>query len=232
MAIPNGDEAMNKALWAIIGFIIAVLMFCVTHACYAESWMQVEAGLGGVTAQLYDGRWEQQGAPGNTVVNQVPVLSLGLTGNLYDAYTWGVGWHADYEYIGTMSASCQCTVHDEDYNRATHTVREGADTTSFSGSGHMQGVVLSMEPWKRWGQVRFGAELGAFVHWDTWTERTQGQTISTPRGPYVSPVVGVMVHWQNATLSYRHYFTRMSSVNRKDPPLWNDLDAIEFKWVF
>lgn len=211
------------------------LLLIIPAAAHAQSsWFQFEAGLGYTHYQTDDGRWYQQGAPIDHLSTSAIALGAGFTGDVWSKGSWGVSYHADYEYMGTTSASCMCT-SDANYSRATHSWKGPDDNpTSFSGSGHTQGVVLSIEPWyEKWG-YRFGLEAGAFLHFDTWTEQVGkgiGQ-LHAPTGLHIAPMAGITVHRGAFSVAYRHYFMNGQLQAENVPPLWKGIDTIEVKYKF
>jgi hypothetical protein len=216
------------------------------HADYINDYVQGEVGIGAAHYTTQDGRWYQQGMPNgdNKLTSKPPAFSLGLTGPLITRGKWGADWHAEYVNLGRAAASCACTPRDENYNANTHqfTNRFDAPAAYFTGSGRSQGFALTVEPYYWAYGVRLGVEAGAYIHRDSWSEDVVGWQIEKTAPPQnlhlsgthwsVAPVVGASVGNGRFTLSYRHYFMRVSSENRSVPPLWNDADAIEIKVKF
>lgn len=226
--------------------IVIAALLAASTAAHAESFFQIEAGLGVTRYTKEDGRWFQQGTPGadNKVSSKPPAFSLGLTGPIVTRERWGVDWHAEYVNLGRAAASCNCTPNDENYDAKTHKFTDvmPADPAGFSGSGVSQGFVLSVEPYYVVHSVRLGLEVGAYIHRDTWHEYVTGwqTTPDMPKQSFdisqkswsVAPVVGVSVSKDRYTLSYRHYFMRVNASGRNVPPLWNDADVLEVKMRF
>jgi hypothetical protein len=216
------------------------------HADYINDYVQAEVGIGAAHYTTQDGRWYQQGMPNgdNHVTSKPPAFSLGFTGPIFNRGKWGADWHAEYVNLGRAAASCQCTTMDDNYNANTHRYNKVVDAPQayFTGSGRSQGVALTLEPYYWINGVRLGVEAGAYIHRDSWTEDVVGWQIpgsGAPRnlhidGKYwsVAPVVGASVGNGRFTLSYRHYFMRVSSESRDFPPLWNDANALELKVKF
>lgn len=216
------------------------------HADYINDYVQGEIGIGAAHYTTQDGRWYQQGMPNgdNKLTSKPPAFSLGLTGPLITRGKWGADWHAEYVNLGRAAASCACTPRDENYDANTHhfTNRFDAPAAYFTGSGRSQGVALTVEPYYWIKGVRLGVEAGAYIHRDSWSEDVIGWQLDKTVAPQnlhlsdthwsVAPVVGASVGNGRFTLSYRHYFMRVSSESRSVPPLWNDADAIEIKVRF
>lgn len=189
----------------------AALLAVLAPLAHAQDWFQFEAGAGAAhMVDVGDGVWQQQGTPGNSLKLTAPALVGGLTGRAYTRGNWSVDWHADYVYLGTVSAACQC-VQDADYNNQTHQVlRANAPTNWFGGQGHTQGIALTLTPGYSFGAGwRVAADVGPWVFWQTWHEHN-----NTPWGPDDSShatvaqfgyVVGARVERGPFSLSYRYY---------------------------
>lgn len=213
-----------KPLFALLALPIAA------HA----SWFSYEAGIGVTQFNTEDGRWYQEGSP-HAVDARSPSLSAGLTGDLYARGSYGVAWHADYIYLGTVSASCSC-VRDENYDTQHHMAR-GGTPSDFTGSGHVQGVTLTLEPYTWSHGWRFAAEGGVFGYVQHWNEYVQVRDwpaelhVNAPGGVHFAPVAGVSIGRKNWSLSYRHYFLKRNNAVEY-PPLWNDADELRLTVKF
>lgn len=225
--------------------ILAVTLAALASVSQAQSWFQWEAGAGATLYDDIDGRWQQQGVPGGSDVTRVaPALTLGITGSLVSRGRWGVDWHADYVNLGRAAAECMCTPMDQNYNPHTHVYSRkfDVDPAYFSGSGRSQGVAATIEPYYWLSGVRIAAEVGAYVHYDQWSEYVAGWAVprSIPAQTFnlsdaywsVAPVAGVSFGNGRWTVQYRHYFMSLNSNKRNTPPLWNDADvlSVTYKW--
>jgi hypothetical protein len=211
---------------------IIALALAASASAHAESFFQVEAGMGAASYGTTDGKWYQAGAQDNRTSTTAPALSVGLTGAVISRESWGIDWHADAVYIGSVSASCQCTVSDADYNTATKTVRAGAITESYHGSGHVAGASLTVEPYYAYSGWKFGAVGGVFAYRKTWTEDVSGWSgapspvhLESSHRISVAPVIGADISRGNVTLSYRYYMTSRNEGHV--PPLWDDIQTLE-----
>jgi hypothetical protein len=182
----------------------------------AHAW-QFEAGVG-VSKSLDsgDGIWMQQGAQQNREHLRASAYMAGVTGDLWEHGALSVSWHADYTYLGRTSASCVC-VPDEDYSLQTHRViNANGPTGRFNGFGHTQGISLTLEPGVTWRGLRFTAEGGPWVYWDTWHETlvdnaSGGQLNASHRTtPEVGFVAGVGVSSGNLSVKYRYYSVKQA----------------------
>lgn len=225
--------------------IMAVAVAVAASGAHADSWFQFEAGIGARLFQTTDGRWYQQGIPGGSNVQRLNITeSIGLTGPLISRGDWGIDWHVGYVNLGRAASDCACTPMDENYNASTHQYmpRYEVPMAYFTGSGTSSGVALTIEPYRYWQGLRWGFEVGAYVHHDTWSEQVYNwqvvgsgpaQTLNVSANYWaVAPVAGVSIGKGNFTLSYRHYFTGLNSKSQATPPLWNDADVIELKYKF
>jgi hypothetical protein len=223
---------------------LAALAAGMALACsaHAQSFFEIEAGVGMTYYTLTDGKWFQEGALDNHVISHAPAVSIGLTGNVIDRARWGIDWHADAIYLGGVSASCQCTISDDDYNPRTHVMKAGATTESYYGSGHAVGVSLMLEPYLKYREWKFGVAAGVFGYRKTWTENVSGWDgnfgiarpvpvhLESAHGISFAPAVGVDVSRGPFTLSYRYFFTSRNEGNT--PPLWDDVQTLMVTYRF
>ncbi|MEX3999106.1 hypothetical protein AB4Y38_09440 [Paraburkholderia sp. EG285A] len=163
-------------------------------------------------------------------------LSIGLPGNLIDRARWGIDWHAELNYLGSVLASCQCTISDADYNPATKKVKAGAITESYHGTGHAMGTSLMLEPYFKYEGWKFGAAAGVLGYRKAWDENVSGWSgnfgvpqpvpvhVKSAHGISFAPAVGVDVSYQRFTLSYCYDFTSRDEGNT--PPLWDDVQTM------
>lgn len=197
---------------------LAATLALVAGTAHAESFFQIETAFGGAYGQtLTDGVWYQQGAPDNVLNVKTPAYTLGVTGKLWESAPVDVRWHADYVYIGTESAACSC-VADEDYSVSRHAViNPDSQHYRFSGGGHTQGILASLDVGYTWHGWRFGVEAGPWVFWQTWgVGRTDPEAgwidLSHKTSAQVSWVAGANISRGPWALSYRYY---------NIPQLWN-----------
>jgi hypothetical protein len=141
------------------------LLLLVPSIAYAGSFFQFEAGAGASLASDVDGVWTQHNVADNHERLKTPAYIAGLTGEVYAAHNWSLNYHADYAYMGSQRASCVC-VSDPDYDSRNYAGR----SYSFVGSGHVQGIALTLEPGYTWRGTRFAVEGGPFLFWTTWKE--------------------------------------------------------------
>jgi hypothetical protein len=216
------------------------------HADYINDYVQGEVGIGAAHYTTQDGRWYQQGMPGanNNLSSKPPAFSLGFTGPIISRGKWGMDWHAEYVNLGRAAADCWCTPSDDNYDPNAHKYTQKVDVPSahFTGEGRSQGAALTIEPYYWIDGFRLGAEVGAYIHRDSWTEDVTDwhASQSAPAQSFhidekywtVAPVVGASFGNGRFTLSYRHYFMRINSAGKQTPPLWNDADVLEIKVKF
>lgn len=202
-----------KRLFAALALAAAPLM--------AHAW-GIETGMGYTWSKgMGDGTWYQEGVPHETQLKTRAYL-LGLYATPYENGPFDVRAHADYVYYGTQRASCMC-VPDSEYNPHTHEAAVPG-YIPFNGSGHVQGVALTLEPAYTWHGVRFGAEAGPWLFWPTWhVTRVDpaypgNDNLSHRTTLQVGWVAGLRVESGNTSFSYRYY---------RQPEKWNEYPA----WV-
>lgn len=198
--------------------LIAALL-AVPLTANAGSWFNFEAGLGlSRSGDMGDGTWIQQGARNNREQMTAPVYMTGLTGDVGEH----LSWHADYVYIGGVSASVD-GVPDDHYDPVHHRVTGHVPRYSaFNGQGHMQGVALTVEARTEWNGWRFGVEAGPWLYFATWHEslydlNNRWVDLSHKTDLQIGYVVGARVSNGSLSLSYRYYSAK---------PLWNPYPGI------
>lgn len=170
------------------------------------------------TNDMGDGVWVQHGVSQHAEALNTPAYLTGLTGDLGTHFAW----HADYVYLGTISASCVC-VGDEHYNPHTH-IAAVRGSIPFNGQGHTQGVMLTLEPHFTYAGLRFGVEAGPWVYWSTWHEsrldpQYPDQTdLSHVTRPQLGAVAGVSVGAHDWRIAYRYFYQRQQ---------WNPFPALQ-----
>jgi hypothetical protein len=205
------------------------LIFLLPALAHAGSWFQFEAGAGVSFASDVDGVWTQHNVADNHERLKTPAFVAGLTGELYAAHNWSLNYHADYTYMGTQTAACNC-VSDSDY--ADRNYR--GTSYRFDGSGHVQGVALTLEPGYTYRGTRFAVEGGPFLFWNTWTEAAYldpTQHVHAPRGMRLAYVLGARIERGNLSLSYR-YFTHMQRSADQSPGLVRNLQTLTAVYRF
>lgn len=214
----------------------ALLLFTVLPLTAQASTIDFEIGAGLNRYGTSDGRWYQEGQPGNDVTRTAPVFSLGVTGNVFSQSNWGVDWHASYVNLGRAAASCQCKTHDEDFEAK----REGP-TAYFTGSGRAQGAALTLEPYYQYSGIRLGLEAGIYAYHSQWSESIDNWSVGGPPQNLAlsssfwgaAPVVGISVSKGSWTLSYRYYYMQLTNARHSAvPPVWNNASVIEIKRRF
>lgn len=193
----------------------AVAILAAAPLAHAESFFQIEAGIGAAQiADMGDGTWIQQGAPNNREQKTTPAFLIGLTGPVYVRGAFDLRWHADYAYIGEFSASVD-GVPDEYYDAVHHQVlpawhETGARYSPFSGHGHLQGVPLTLDAGYTVNGWRIGAEAGPWIYWQTWHESlyaldNEWHDLSHKTRVQVGYVLGASVSRGNFGVAYRYY---------------------------
>lgn len=218
---------------------IAVLLALLPIVAHAESFFQVEAGVGMASATKDgDQMYYDEGLPHHTPVNSFGAR-VGIVANLREAETksWtpGVRLHFGYAYWGTESWSA--TV-GEDYNGtygySTGTrgcVETCGQIRTFISGGSLHSLSLTAEPyWSLGSGWTVGAEAGPAVYIDPWKSAYVADE-SGPFGPtgsvqYVSHkvvpepgiVVGLSVAKGPFSVRYNYIFARNRSAGGSDVP--------------
>lgn len=197
--------------------LLTIALATASLSVHAESFFQVEAGLGAAhTKDVGDGTWIQYQMPHEEKLNS-PVYVVGVTGPVFVKGVFSLRYHIDYTYIGNITAGCVC-VSDADYSNHHY----ASETHRFSGFGHIQGVSFTLEPGYEWHGFRFAVEAGPWIFWETWHEYNDTpwgpDHLSHKATPQLGWVAGASVSRGPFTLAYRYY---------NEPQKWNPYPGIQ-----
>lgn len=191
--------------------IMIALALLTSLPAHAESFFQVEAGIGAShVSDMGDGIWIQQGAPNNREQQTTPAFLVGITGQVYQHGGFDVRYHLDYVYIGNYSASVD-GVPDAQYNPVTHVVHDmpaGEAYTHFNGFGHAQGIPLTLELGYTYRGFRVAVEGGYWAYEQAWHESMDATQFNRSPKTQFAYVVGARIERGNFGLSYRYYAIR------------------------
>jgi hypothetical protein len=221
---------------------------------HAESWFQFEAGLGAARYQKADDNtWYQSGLGGNVRVN-VPAFRVGIQLNAIEPQGWrpGVAFHLAYLDLGHMGVSSPAAPDQSGryksqgyYNIATHAC-EGpcGPERQFESGGHMQLVALTIEPYWRVNQWRFGAEAGpALIHyqWNVTARNIDNTPDWGPRGTvehmWANPhwelgaIAGVSVGYGRVTLRYDYIYAHERNMGGWDQNGAHATNLVPVGWI-
>lgn len=217
---------------------------CAAAGAHAQSFFQIEAGIGGAGySDGGDGYWQQDRFEHKLQLT-APAFEVGITGDLYQTARWGISYHVDWAWLGTIHTQSLATPSDTNYNPSSTTGCNGKcwPLANYQGSGHAQAFVLTLEPHYDVGQWRFGIEAGPTLTHATWTEDVSGW-VSSPTGTPVNlhvvstdgwrlgAVVGASVSRGAFSVAYQHFFMRPSGANPA-PPIWHSVDLLMARYKF
>ncbi|MCG5072295.1 hypothetical protein [Paraburkholderia tagetis] len=212
---------------------------------HAEDFFQVEAGIGGAAYQHgANGLWFQDGFQHRFDLT-APAIEAGFTGDIYQSEHWGISWHADWAWLGTIHTQALATPDDANYNPVTKGCNGKCwPLANYLGSGHDMGILLTLEPHYDYGGWRFGVEGGPYIHRSTWTEDVIGWVPSPDATPmnvsvHNNPkwrlgwVIGASVGYKNFSVSYQ-YFKNGTPVSSSDhfPSIWSNTHVLMARWRF
>ncbi|MDQ7977152.1 hypothetical protein QYH69_07815 [Paraburkholderia sp. SARCC-3016] len=194
-----------------IAALAAGAALSLSSGAHAESFFEVEAGLGVTHFDIPDGRWNQQGSPQSALHVDFPAFKIGTNFRVYEGEKFGVRAHVDYVNLGHLSARCECT-EDRNYDLATKKVLDPSiPTANLSGSGNAQGVALTLEPYFLYRGWHIGVEAGLFPYRPSysvsafWHLDGSTHTYDTPHTLQWGQVVGLNVQRGNFGISYQYY---------------------------
>jgi hypothetical protein len=188
---------------------IAALVMAASFSAHAESFFQIEVGMGEqVSRGMGDGTWQQQGVAVSSVQLFSKAYVGGFTGELLVEPKYDIRWHVDYLYFGQVKANCVC-VPDANYNPIAHTASEPG-YIPFNGFGHTQGVIATLDAGYEVGSYRVGVNAGPWFYWATWHESRldpayPNQTnLSHKTTGAIGWTAGLSVSNGNSSLEYRY----------------------------
>lgn len=230
---------MNRKLTAIA----AGMALALSSVAHAESWLQFEAGVGGAAYQHgANGLWYQDGFQHRLDLT-APAIEVGLTGDIYQASHWGISWHADWAWLGTIHTQAMATPSDDNYNAKTKSCNGKCwPLANYLGSGHDQGFLVTIEPHYDVGGWRFGVEAGPYLHKSTWSVDVANWVSSPTATPInlhvenwhrwtLGAVVGASIEYKRFALQYLYFMNGAPSSNANPyPPIWRGTHVLMAKY--
>jgi len=229
---------MNRLKY-ITTAVVLVTLGCAAATVHAESFFNVEVGLGRATYRDQGNMiWYQEGLPYKLSLKP-PAFMAGLTGDIVERANWGLAWHADYVYLGTVHTEAIATT-DENYDPSAKACKTDpcAAQTRFSGHGNVSGVAFTLEPHYDWRGFRFGVEGGPFIFLPSWTESLTPATpvpgigatvVRASARLHVGAVVGISVGYKNFSLSFQHFFDK---TREEFTPVWSSTNVVMARYRF
>jgi opacity protein-like surface antigen len=161
---------------------VSVALALSSSSASAQDWFQLEAGIGGTAyTKSGDGVWWQSGFQHNLNLT-APDFRVGVTGDLWQRGHWGLSYHLDYAWLGTVHTNAQIPTPKTnttsghwqgpdfiDYNSSNPCSGPCTNMSDFMGGGHDMGIMATLEPHYDVGAWRFGVEAGPYVHRATWS---------------------------------------------------------------
>lgn len=186
--------------------LIAFLFLLVPMLAHA---VDLEIGFGRAWSKdMGDGIWYQLAVP-HSEQTATRAYLIGLSQDMYARGAVDLRAHIDYVYFGSQRASCTC-VSDAQYNAQTHTATVPG-YIPFVGSGHVQGVAAILDVGYTAYGLRFGAEAGPWVFWNTWhvhrvdPEYPGNDDLSHKTVAQFGWVAGARIESGATSVSYRYY---------------------------
>lgn len=218
---------------------------CAAATANAESFFQIEAGIGGSAYRdSGDGLWIQEGFEHKLQLT-APAFEVGFTGDILQRPSWGVSWHADWVWLGTIHTQSMATPSDANYNTKTKSCNGPCwPLANYMGAGHDQGLIFTIEPHYDTGGWRFGVEAGPYIHRSTWSVDVTGWCATQDAAPInlhvtntpkwkVGAVIGASVSRKNFTLAYQYFWNRTPvSPSEPYPPIWRGTHLLVAKYKF
>jgi opacity protein-like surface antigen len=239
---------------------IAALFALASAAAHADSitdYVHAEIGIGGSAyANGPDGLWYQDGFEHKLDLT-APAVRAGLTGPLYERGNWGIDWHIDYVWLGTVHTNAEVPSAKTNTSQGKWVGADfiGANTSNpcngpctnlsdFIGSGHDMGVSMTLEPHYTYRGWTLGVEAGPYFHRSTWSEDVTDWYASATSAPAnihvawrpvwsVGAVVGASVSYRNFGLSYQYYLNKQTgSASNPYNPIWTGAHVLMATYRF
>lgn len=230
---------MNLKLAALAAGMALVL----SSSAHAQSWFQFEAGIGGTAYEKGgDGLWYQD-AFQHKLELTAPAVKFGITGDLLTRPRWGVAWHADYVWLGTVHTQALATPSDANYNIHTKScVGPCWPLANYLGSGHDAGFALTVEPYYDIGPWRVGLEIGPYIHRYSWAVDVMNWRPSADAPPsnihvdnkprwVLGATAGLSASYRNFSIEYQ-YFYNPAPHGENVPPIWHGAHVLMAKYRF
>jgi hypothetical protein len=221
----------------------SIVAMLIAGLCLSAGAVDFEMGVGGAHYdKKEDGHWYQEGFQNNLRLTPT-AFEVGLTGDLWRRAGYGVSFHADWVYLGSIHTQALAVPVDENYNVKTKGCNgKCLPLANFVGSGHDQGFLFTLEPYYVKEGWRYGAEFGPYFHKPLFSEvvyNWQPDPRTPPQTLYVQninkwrwgSVYGVSISRGNFTLSYK-YFTNDGVKNDFYSPIWKNTHLLSLKYKF
>ncbi len=238
---------------AAVGMALAMS----ARADSVSDYVHFEAGVGGAAYKNGpDGLWRQDGFEQKLQLT-APSFEVGFTGPIFQRETWGVDWHLDWSWLGTIhtdamvpsantnTASGQWVGPDlVGVNKANPCNGPCSNLSRFIGSGHDQGFMFTLEPHYDYRGWRFGVEAGPYLHRSTWSEDVVNwvgargdapQNIHVEYKPQwlIGYVVGASVGRGNFSIAYQYFQNRTKgSASNPYPAIWQGTHVLMAKYHY
>jgi hypothetical protein len=236
--------------------LAAVITLACSTAAYAESFFQIEAGIGSSRYNDQDGLWVDKGLSHNSHLT-APAWRAGIQLNAIDhtpgSYVSGLAVHLAYLDFGRASVR-SLAAPDRDsyysdsgyYNPQAHSC-EGpcGPLRNFVSGGTMQAIALTAEPFWTYRKWRFGIEAGPAVFRGTWDATatavsdspwwSAGQVESFHHTPKweAGALVGVAVSYRRVSIRYNYIFAKTHTYSDTNvPPGWNGAHMLTLNYTF
>src|SRR6266404_1931898 len=144
----------------------------------------MEAGLGlSDHAKKNDGYWYQEGFPHKLELKALAV-KVGVTGDLWQNNQVGISYHANWVHLGAIHSQALAVPDDANYNLATKKCNGPClPLANFRGSGHDQGLFLTIDPYRVISGWRVALEAGPYLHRPVWSEAVYNWQPDVSRAP-------------------------------------------------
>lgn len=225
---------------------VAATVGCAAVSAKAESFFQIEAGIGMASfSSLPDGMYYQRGFSHHFDLH-VPAGRIGIVMNAIDyrqgSVIPGLRIHADYMNFGSVHMTSDAAQDAEDFMSQGQTGGYDAATKGcydnncgairkFDSSGGLQLLAFTLEPYWQKGAWTFGVEFGPTLFRSTWSSTATVVSDTSPWGPKGSvevlqhqphiqagAIVGASVGYKAFSIRYNYVFCPIGNSTGKNVP--------------
>lgn len=228
------------AIIEIVSIFMLIIALFFTNNLHAQ---EIEVGLGvSHYKDRGDGYWVQEGFQHDMKMTSAAV-EIGLSSNVIQVGRYGADLGVDWNYLGVVHTQAIATALDANYSAQTRKcVGKCWVLSNFTGSGHDQGVSLTLRPYVTFGTWELGLEVGTYVHKPLWSETVYNfhdtefsplKTISVNNQNkwQIDSVVGLTASYKSYVVKYQ-FFRNQSYATDAFGAIWTNSHVVSLNYKF
>jgi len=167
-------------------------------------------------------------------------FEIGAHDNLWQSGDFAIDYGVAWNYLGHMHMQSYA-VPDNHYSIARHNcIADCLAQTDFFGSGHDQGFTLTLEPTYKIAGFVIGAQIGPYLHRNTFSESLQGCSNAEVKDNFgwtLGKMAGIFISHDAFTFKYQYFVNADHfagvNVNTQDfPAAWHGTHVISIGYRF